>query len=267
MGEIASTLLVLVLLCASAGLGLVVGSRLPEHHRGRETVELMQLIIGLLATFAAIVLGLLTASVKQAYDNAALDRQRYALQLNSLDACLRDYGPETGSVRSAIHSYAAAVIASTWPTEAPPPGVSYPDTSHMPHIGATPVLAQLIDKVGLEVSKLVAADPQRARIAELCLDRFKDVSRARLSVIEDTQSELFDPFYQILVIWLMIMFGCFGLVAPRNGLSIAIIVLSAASLSSVVFVILDLSRPYGGFFSIPSTAMRDALNSMLSSVP
>jgi hypothetical protein len=267
LSEITSTLLVLVLLCASAGLGLFVASRLPDHHRGREAVELTQLTITLLATFAAIVLGLLTASVKQAYDNAALDRQRYALQLAALDACLREYGPETASVRSDIHSYTAAVIASTWPTEPPPSGVSYPDTSHMPRIGATPVLAQLMDKIGLEVSRLASGDRQRAELAALCLDRYKDVWRARLSVIEAAQDELFEPFYQVLVFWLMIMFACFGLVAPRNGLSIAIIGLSAASLSSVVFVILDLSGPYGGFFSIPSTAMREALNSMLSSAP
>ena len=55
-----------MLLCSSAGLGILVRPRLPEHHRTRETMELMQITIGLLVTFAALVLGLLTASVKQA---------------------------------------------------------------------------------------------------------------------------------------------------------------------------------------------------------
>jgi len=267
LSEITSTFLVMALLCASAALGVVVGSRLSERQRTRATVELMQLTIGLLATFAAIVLGLLTASVKQAYDNAALDRQRYALQLSSLDACLRDYGPGTASVRADVHTYTAAVIASTWPTEPPPKDVSYPDTSQMPRTGATPVLARLMDKIGLAVSKLTSADPQHGRMAAMCLDSFKDVSHARLNVIEDAQNRLFEPFYQVLVLWLMIMFVCFGLVAPRNALSMTIILLCAASLSSVMFVILDLSRPYSGFFHIPSATMRDALDSMLSSPP
>ena len=81
MREIASGLAVFVLLCASAGLGILIRPRLPEHHRTRETVELTQITIGLLVTFAAVVLGLLTASVKHGYDSAAQDRQRYALQL------------------------------------------------------------------------------------------------------------------------------------------------------------------------------------------
>jgi hypothetical protein len=267
LSEVTSTLLVFVLLCTSAVLGMAVGSRLPEHHRTRATVELMQLAIGLLATFAAIVLGLLTASVKQAYDNAALDRQRYALQLSSLDQCLRDYGPETTSVRADIRSYTAAVIASTWPTEPPPKGVSYPDTSQMPHIGATPVLARLMDKIGLAVSELMPADPQHVRMAATCLDSYKDVWHARLSVVEDARNQLFDPFYQVLVLWLIIIFICFGLVAPRNALSMTILLLCTISLTSVIFVILDLSRPYGGVFNISSASMRNALDLMLSSAP
>jgi hypothetical protein len=49
MREIASGLVVFVLLCASAGLGILIRPRLPEHHRTRETVELTQITIGLLA--------------------------------------------------------------------------------------------------------------------------------------------------------------------------------------------------------------------------
>ncbi len=223
----------------------------------------MQVTIGLLATFAALVLGLLTASVKQGYDNAAHDRQQYTLQLTLLDQCLRDYGPDSAKARADIHSYTAAVIASTWPDEPPPAGVQYPDVAGMPRVGATPVLAALMDRIGLEVSELTAADPLHARIAALCRDRYQDVSHARLSVIEDTRVGLFEPFYRVLVAWLMIIFALFGLVAPRNTLSIITIVLSAISLSSVIFVILDLSAPYGGFFSIPSATMRTALGAML----
>lgn len=264
MREIASGLAVFVLLCSSAGLGILVRPRLPEHHRTRETLELMQITIALLVTFAAVVLGLLTTSVKQAYDSAANDRQRYALQLVLLDECLRDYGPDTGKARADISSYTAAVIASTWPDEPPPRGAQYPDVSGMPRVGETPILAALMDRIGLEVSELTPSDAMHTRLAALCLDRYKDVSHARLGVIEAASRGLFEPFYQVVVIWLMIIFALFGLVAPRNILSIITIALTAISLSSVLFVMLDLSGPYGGFFSIPSTSMRAALSSMLS---
>ena len=264
MREIGSGLTVFVLLCATAAVGILVRPRLPEHHRARETLELMQITIGLLVTFAALVLGLVTASVKQAYDNAALDRQRYALRLTLLDQCLRDYGPDAGKARTDIHSYTAAVIASTWPDEPPPTGVPYPDIRSMPRVGETPILAALMDRIGLEVAELSPGDTVHTKLAAFCLDRYKDVSRARRGVIEAARTGLFEPFYQVVVLWLMIIFTLSGLVAPRNTLAIITIVLTAISLSSVLFVILDLSAPYGGFFGIPSTTMRTALSSMLS---
>jgi hypothetical protein len=262
--ETALALLVFALLCASTGAGFFVRPRLPEHHRVRETTELMHVTIGLLATFAALVLGLLTASVKQAYDGSAHDRQAYSLRLVLLDQSLRDYGPETAAARGQIHSYTAAVIASTWPDEPPPTGVQYPDTSHMPRVGASPVLASLMDRIGVEIARLKPSDSVQQELEAICLNRYHDAANARLSVIEDARNELFEPFYQVLVFWLMIIFGCFGLVAPRNSLSATTIILCAVSLSSVIFVILDLSTPYEGFFSIPSTTMRSALATMLA---
>jgi hypothetical protein len=114
------------------------------------------------------------------------------------------------------------------------------------------------------VGELAPIDALHMRLAALCFDRFQDVWHARLSVIEAASGNLFEPFYQVVGIWLMIIFALFGLVAPFNPLSIITIVLSAISLSSVLFVILDLNGPYGGFFSIPSATMRTALSSMLS---
>lgn len=263
MDEAVSVLAAFLFLCASTALGMYVRPRLPERHRTRETTELMQITIGLLATFAALVLGLLTASVKQRYDNAAHDRQEYALQLTQFDRCLRDYGPETNAARGLIRSYTAAVIASTWPSEPPPSAVDFPSTANMPRVGASPVLAGLINKVGLELARLAPADAAHGRILDLCLDRYRDVVHARIGVIEDARVQIFEPFYGVLVFWLMIMFGCFGLIAPRSPLSIITIVLCAISLSSVMFVIIDLSRPYEGYFAISSETMRSALSSML----
>lgn len=262
MADAWSALTVFVLLCLSASLGWYVRPRLPETHRARETVEVMQLIIGMLVTFAALVLGLLTASVKAGYDAASHDRQEYALQLAQLDQCLRNYGPETDPAREDLRSYTAAVIASTWPYEKRPVGVHYPDTSHMPLVGAVPVLAALMNRAGLSIEELQPSDGAHRRIQRDCLARFHDVLTARAAVIEDVRGSISAPFYRILVAWLMVIFAAFGLAAPRNMLLLLAIVLCAISLSSAVFVIADLSRPYGGLFVIPSTDMRAALASM-----
>ena len=267
MREDGSVLAVFILLCASAALGMYVRPHLPQRHQTRETTELMQITIGLLVTFAALVLGLLTASVKQRYDDTAQDRQEYALQLTQLDRCLHDYGPETAHARADLRAYTAAVIASTWPNEPPPDDVQYPNTANMPRVGASPVLAGVMNQVGLEITRLPPADAAHDRMLDLCLDRYRDVVHARLGVIEDARVELFEPFYGVLAFWLMIIFACFGLIAPRTSLSVITILLCAISLTSVTFVILDLSRPYGGYFTISSTTMRTALHAMEADTP
>ncbi len=59
--------------------------------------------------------------------------------------------------------------------------------------------------------------------------------------------------------WLIVIFTVFGLTSPRNGVIHVVIVLSAVSLSSSLYLILDLDTPFGGFMSVPSQPMRDAL--------
>jgi hypothetical protein len=262
--ELTSAIVVFILLVGSAALGIFVRPRLPERHRTRETTELMQVTISLLVTFAALVLGLLTASVKQSYDLADHDRRAYAEQLALLDGCLREYGSPTDAARMDLRAYTAAVIASTWPDETPPRGVAYPDASKMARTGSVPELARLMNRIGLQIVQLDPQDAVHQRILSLCISRFTNVQEARLDVVVDAERGLFNPFYQILVGWLMVIFACFGLAAPPNGVSAVTTLLCALSLSSVIFVILDLGQPYGGLFSIASVTMREALASMMS---
>jgi hypothetical protein len=263
MSILSSSLILLALLGAAACVGFYANAHLPERHRTMDSMALVQLANTLLVTFTAIVLGLLTTSVKAGFDSAYNARGDYAAQIAQLDRCLRDYGPETAHIREQLRSYVAAVIASTWPDEPPPKGVGYPDTSHMPRTGEDSTLADIMNEVGLETRSLQPADPLRHNLMAACVEQFHDVSRARWTVIEGVRESISTPFYWVLVFWLLILFGSFGLRAAPNPMIIAIIGLCALSVTTAVFVILDMDQPYGGLFGIPSTAMRNALADMM----
>lgn len=267
MRDFWASIATLCLLCFSAGVGRQIHPRLPETYRTRETIETMQLVIGMLVTFAALVLGLLTASVKTTYDDAARDRHAYALQLTLLDTCLRDYGPATAPAREELKAYTAAVIASTWPNEPTPAGVSYPSTAGMPIVGASPVLAALMDHIGQQIRGLEPHSTIETNTAADCRDTYRDVMRERLIVIEDDSTSFSAPFYWVLVFWLMVIFLSLGLAAPRNRLALVGILLCAISLCSAIFVITDLSRPYRGLMAIPSRDMHAALDQMMTPAP
>jgi len=251
-----------VILCASAGLGFFIHPRLPERHRSPQSLALVQLAIGLLVTFAAIVLGLLTTSVKAGFDQAFADRGDYAGKLAALERCLRDYGPDTAPMRDDLRAYAAAVIASTWPGEPPPRGVAYPDTSKMPLTGEAPVLANLMNDVGLRTMALDPKDPFHRNLMAACVERYRDASLARWRVIEGESGSISPPFYWVMVFWLAILFGAFGLSAQPNPLVVTVVALCALSITVAVAVILDMDEPYGGLFGVPSTSMRQALTDM-----
>ncbi len=223
----------------------------------------MQLTINLLVTFTAIVLGLLTTSVKAGFDAAYNARATYASELAQLDEYLREYGPETDKIREQLREYLAAVIASTWPDETPPTGVRHPDVSHMPLTGENDVLGAIINAVGREIDLLEPKDPLHQRLQSECAQQYSDLVNARWAVIEGARGSISPPFYWVLVLWLVILFASLGLTAPANPVTILVIGLSAISITVAAFVIIDLDLPYGGLFGIPSTSMRNALADMM----
>ena len=261
--EIVWTLLLLMILIASAAAGAFLRVRLPAPHRSNESLDFLRIVTALLVTFVALVLSLLLASELASYNTASHDRNHYAANLTQLDGCMRDFGPELSEQRQQLHGYTAAVIASTWPDEPRPTEVNYPDTSQFPLVGEAPVLTGVMNGIGIALAASQPRDPLHQALATRCKDIFAVVSAARWTVIEDTQGSLSEPFFGVLVFWLMLMFLSFGLQAPRNSLSFCIVAIAIVSVISVVFVILDLDRPYGGIFEISSHSMRLALADML----
>jgi hypothetical protein len=250
-------------MCGSASLGFFIHSRLSEKHRSPESIALVQLMITLLVTFTAIVLGLLTTSVKAGFDAAYSARGDDAAQLAQLDRCLRDYGPETASIREQLRAYVAAVIASTWPDEPRPLGLTFPDPARMPRIGESPLLSDALSEIGRAVRGLQPTDAFQKAEVTACVEQYGELLNARWKVIEGARPSFSPPFYWVLVIWLSILFGSFGLTAHPNAMVATMTVLCALSITIAVFVILDMDEPYGGLFGVPSTSMRNALADMM----
>lgn len=236
---------------------------LPETHLSERNLESIRLVTALLVTFAALVLSLQISSLKVSFDSAYRDRALDAARLAQLDNCLRNYGSGAEKVRALLWSYTAAVIASTWPEEPKPTGVTYPDPKNMARRGENATLTGIMNEIGLKVSALEPTDTLHQNLAAQCRNHYSDVLASRWSVIEDAHGTSSPPFKKIITFWLMLVFLSFGLQAPRKLGAVVAIAIGVLSISSVMFVIVDLALPYGGLFGIPSTSMRNALIDML----
>lgn len=262
MSELLSALLFCGLLSASAIFGVLLRGWLPEEHLTERNIEALRLVTSLLVTFAALVLSLQLSSGKAAFDTAYRDRNADAGQLAQLDQCLREYGPEAEPTRQKLRSYTAAVIASTWPDEPKPQGVSYPDTTAMPRQGESSALSVLIREISREINALDAPDMLRRNLAAECRESFAGFRQKRWAVIEDGHGTQTNIFINVVVFWLMLVFVSFGLQVPRKLLAAVVLAIGVVSISSVMFVIVDLEWPYSGLFGIPSDSMRNALAAM-----
>ena len=262
MSELLDAAILLLILLGGSVLGVFVRRFLSERHRSQETTDLIRLVVTMLVTFAALVLGLLTSSVKASFDTVDNDLRGLAIQLIQLDRSLRLYGGETLPARELLRSYTAAKIATTWTSEPAPPGNYYPNNpprSPSDEAIENASLGQMLTEVETDLRDLQPLDPMHRRLSLTSLNQFEQLMRIRWRVIEEAHNSISMPFYIVLAFWLVIVFASFGLSAPRNVLSYITIMLGALSIASVIFVILDLDTPFNGLFMVSSQPMRDAL--------
>jgi hypothetical protein len=261
MYEVGTTLLVFALLLVGTTIGVVVRPLLPEEHKAHETVQLVQLVITMLVTFAALVLGLMTASAKTHFDSISSDFRGYSADLIQLDTLLRDYGPEANGARRILRAYTAAAIASTWPGERPPAGdypKDVPPTNQEDQLENTQ-LGDMLNSAGNEIRRLVSHDAIHQGLMEAGLAQFERTVQERWALLEEAHSSISTPFLTMLTFWMVIIFLSFGLIAPRNVLAIVTITLGALSIASAIYVLVDLDSPFSGPIVISSQPMRDAL--------
>jgi hypothetical protein len=108
----------LVLSCiifALALAGILLLRRLvPDHHLSKESQDVVRLGVGLIATIAALVLGLLIAAAKSSFDTQSSQIKQFTADLILLDDLLAQYGPETTPIRAKMRSPVAPLADRIW---------------------------------------------------------------------------------------------------------------------------------------------------------
>jgi len=86
-----------------------------------------------------------------------------------------------------------------------------------------------------------------------------DVLQTRLLLMEGQQNTLPSPFLALLIFWLTGLFITFGMFAPRNGTVLAVLLICAVSVSSAIFLVLEMNRPLDGFIKASNAPLRKAV--------
>jgi hypothetical protein len=251
MSELTIAVIVFSCIFGSALLGLFLRAALPDHHLSSESKDVVKLAMGLIATMAALVLGLLTASAKSSFDVQNAEIVHSAADIIRLDRALARYGPETKEIRDVLKQAVAFRIHLTWPE----------DGSARKNLDSAEMTR---GTEGLE-DKIRELSPRNELQREF-KSRSLQISGDLLATRWLRMAQLSDPvplvFLVVLVFWLSILFGTFGLFAPRNVTVIAALVLCAVAVSGSTFLILEMHRPFDGLMKISPAPMLYALSKL-----
>jgi len=85
--------------------GLFLGGRLPSEHPQDDSKDIVKLGIGVVATMAALVLGLLVSAAKGSFDKSDDEVTLAAARIVQVDRTLAQYGVEAKEVRGGPRRY------------------------------------------------------------------------------------------------------------------------------------------------------------------
>jgi hypothetical protein len=239
----------LIFLCIFGGalVGMWLRSVLPPHHLSDETKDLVKLGTGLIGTMAALLLGLLVASAKSAYDARSSELTELAANTILLDRALAHYGPASGEVRGTLKIAIARVIDQVWSKDSSTPAAS---------LVASQPLGVVFDKI----QELEPRSDTQRRLQSQAESIIVNLGQERLLLFAQSGTSISTPFLVVVVFWLTVLFASLGLFAPRNPTAMVTLFVAALSVAGALFLILDLDHPFSGLMQIPSTPLRNALS-------
>jgi hypothetical protein len=238
--------LVFAAVFGAALLGMRLRTGLPEHHLSDDTKDAVRIGMGLVATMAALILGLLVASAKGSYDTEKSEVGQMAAKVSFLDRVLLNYGPEAQPVRQILRQAVEGTLVRIW-AEA--------EAGRSP-VDPGPLWNETLPKA---VQKLAPQDDAQRAFKAQAADVIAELGQMRWLLFEQAESSISPPLLFVVVAWLAIIFGSIGLYAPSNATSVGALLLSALSVAGALFLILELDQPFGGLIQISSQPLKNAL--------
>ena len=231
------------------GVGCFLRRFLPESHLSGESKDVIKQGFGLIATMVALVLGLLVASAKSAFDAQNTGFGQLSTNIIVLDRALDQYGPEAKPVREKLRRAVTSMIDHLWPAQGSGPALAV-DSREITADGAS---------LFRSIRELSPKDDSQRSIQSQAIQVGADLAKTRWTLSQPAVPLLPDPFLVVLAFWLTVLFASFGLLTPRNGTVVVTLFVCALSMAGAMFLIIDLGEPLGGLIQISDASLRYAL--------
>ena len=242
----------IVFLCVFGGalFGMFLGRMLPEHHLSTDAKDVIKVAMAMVATLAALVLGLMIASAESSLDDKETELKSTAARVLLLDRTLAEYGPETQEARDLLKKILSARINEIW-REENTTGIADAEEAIGSDVDVEKLQAMLL--------KFFPQNDAQRWFQSTALQISNDIAAARWSSLEQIESRVEWPFLIVVVFWLATIFVSFGLFAPPNSSVTIALFIAALSVAGSIYLMLEMDEPYSGPIKISSTPLRIAL--------
>jgi hypothetical protein len=242
--------IVFMLVFGSAMLAMAIQPVVPEHHFSAESKDVVKLGTAVIATMSALVVGLLLASSKGSFDTRSREYTQMSANIILLDRLLSHYGPETKEIRDLLRSSAVDAVDR----------IESSQNFQLPILVPTAATGQ---SIYIQIGQLSPQNELQHSLRGEALRTAIELSETRWLLFEQrADSSIPMPFLIILVFWLSIIFGSFGLYAPRNATVVATFCVCALSLSAAIFLILEMDHYFQGFIRISSAPLESVISQL-----
>lgn len=246
MSPHAVSLVVFAVVFAGALAGMLLRSRVPVHHLSDESKDVIKLGIGLVGTMTALVLGLLISSAKGSFDSQSTELTQASASIVLLDRVLARYGPETTEIRQNLRAIVVRLIDENWPEDRQKPSQFSAGTNR------NEILFE-------KIQTLSPQNDVQGALKSQALNIVVNLAQTRWLMFEQAAGSVSTPVVVVMVFWLTIIFIAWGLLTPPNVTVIVTMLVVALSVSSAIFLILEMYSPYGGLIQVSSAPLRAAL--------
>jgi peptidoglycan/LPS O-acetylase OafA/YrhL len=212
---------------------------------------LASLLLALLVLNAPALFGIsmppdVIASAKNTYDNQDTNIRQLGTNVVLVDQMLIKYGPEAKAARTLLRETIPSATARIWHDGGNAGGSIF-------------VVSDTAERFYNAVEGLKPANAEQTSLKSRITAITTELGRTRLLVFTQSDNAIPVPFFIVLIFWLVAIFASFSLFAEPGPIVIASILVFAISVSSALFLIVDLSHPFQGLMQISNHHLQAVL--------
>jgi hypothetical protein len=240
MNALVFALFVFVAQLAGWVFGRFVRGRLPAEHLNSGTRDSVMVLIGMVATLAALVLGLMISSAKTSFDSDRASVVEIAADILLIDRTLAHYGDQAKPARDALRGFLERAIEGM-------------TLYGQQRIEADAVTKAPLPQMGrLQTSLLALAPTTEAQrwLSARALTLSGELQRARVLFAERGSGSIAPAFLLVLTAWLAMLYVGLALFAPSNATATLTAFGGALAFAAGIFLILELDTPFHGLIRL-----------------